>query len=281
MLKSLRLTTTPFFVLLALMSGCSVEQTQATSPSLSPTPSLPTEPVSTPVTSVAPSPLPQTDPFLDASDKAIGAVTISKSAQSQDDWNLVASMWQESITLIKMVPTSSPNYAKAQKKIPEYQRNLAYAKQQAVKSAPSPELTHMEQPSTQEADAHGLASTPKAVARKPSAQPLSSQAAVRQILSSYIQSIITNGGNGYEFFCADARGAETSFFAPRSAKIINISDASETVGGGLGIYATLRIESSNKGGSPIINDFVFVMAKDAKNAKGLPGNWCIGFIKND
>lgn len=42
MLKSLRLTAAPFVILLALMSGCSIDQTQATSPSPTLTPSLST-----------------------------------------------------------------------------------------------------------------------------------------------------------------------------------------------------------------------------------------------
>ena len=279
MLKSLRLTTAPFIVLLALLPGCSIKQTEATSPL--PTLSLPTKNVPSPVNSVTPSLSPQTDPFQDASDKAIGAATISQSAQSKDEWNVVFSMWQEAITLMKAVPKSSSNYALAQKKATEYQWSLASAKQQAVKPAPSLESTTVKQRSAQEASAPANTSTPKKVVQKLSAPPFSAQAAVKQILSSYAQAITTNGGNGHEFFCADASGAETSFFAPRSAKILNISDESETVGGGRGIYATLRIESSNKGGLPIINDFVFVMAKDSKNAKGLPGNWCIAFIKDD
>jgi predicted fused transcriptional regulator/phosphomethylpyrimidine kinase len=60
----------------------------------------------------------------------MGAATIAQSAESKDDWNLVVSRWQNAIALLKTVPKSSPNYTKAQKKIPEYQRNLAYAQQQ-------------------------------------------------------------------------------------------------------------------------------------------------------
>jgi hypothetical protein len=65
-------------------------------------------------------------------DIAIGAVNISKSAVSRDDWNLVASRWQEAINLLKEVPTSSPDHATAQAKVAQYQRFLADAKVRAT-----------------------------------------------------------------------------------------------------------------------------------------------------
>ena len=141
MLKSLRLTAAPFVVLLALMSGCSVEQTQATSSSPTPIPSLPTKPAPTLITSSAPSVLPLVNPFQDASDKAISAATISQSVQSKNDWNLVFGIWQEAITLMEAIPKSSSKYALAQKKVTEYKRGLASAKQQAVKPSNPLNLT--------------------------------------------------------------------------------------------------------------------------------------------
>ena len=73
---------------------------------------------------------PQLVNMQDAFDTAMGAAVIAQSAQSKDDWTLVASRWQSAINLLKAVPASSPNYAIAQKKIAEYQRNLSYAQQQ-------------------------------------------------------------------------------------------------------------------------------------------------------
>jgi hypothetical protein len=70
---------------------------------------------------------PQHDFFGEAVNKAMSAATITQSATSKDDWNLVASQWQEAIALMKAVPGASPNYALAQKKVVEYQPNLEYA----------------------------------------------------------------------------------------------------------------------------------------------------------
>ena len=68
-----------------------------------------------------------------ALDKAYSAFSISQSAQSSDDWNLVVSQWTDAIALLKAVPVSSPDKAVAQKKLAEYQQNLTYAQQQATR----------------------------------------------------------------------------------------------------------------------------------------------------
>lgn len=91
----------------------------------------------------SPSPAPvrptpaQPDPYPQAISRAASAVNISQSAQSQDDWRLVASRWQQAIGLIKAVPASSPHHAQARGKVAEYQRNLAFAQQQANRSTAS------------------------------------------------------------------------------------------------------------------------------------------------
>ena len=72
------------------------------------------------------------DTYQQAIDIASGAITISKSAVSRDDWNLVASQWQEAIKLLKAVPASSPKRAIAQTKAAQYQRFLADAKVRAT-----------------------------------------------------------------------------------------------------------------------------------------------------
>lgn len=90
---------------------------------------------------VTPTPTPEV-PSLDPSesepslfemgrDKAVGAWSISQSAQSPDDWNLVASQYQEAIALMRRVRRQSPEFAIAQTKITEYRRQVKYARLQA------------------------------------------------------------------------------------------------------------------------------------------------------
>ncbi len=68
-------------------------------------------------------------------DKAASAYSISQSAQSVEDWKLVASQYQEAIALLKQIDRHSPYFAIAQSKIREYQRLLKQARQQALPAA--------------------------------------------------------------------------------------------------------------------------------------------------
>jgi hypothetical protein len=79
---------------------------------------------------VPPSPM-EPSSFEMGLDKAAGAVSISQSAQSPDDWYLVASQYHDAIALMKQVDRQSPEFAIAQKKISEYQRQFKYAVRQA------------------------------------------------------------------------------------------------------------------------------------------------------
>ncbi len=69
--------------------------------------------------------------FEQGLDKATSAFSISQSAQSIEDWNLVASQFQEAIALLEAVPVNSPYFPNAQTKILEFQRQLKYAQKQA------------------------------------------------------------------------------------------------------------------------------------------------------
>ena len=72
--------------------------------------------------------------YRQAIERASSAFVLSQSAQSQDDWSLVARRWQQAIDLMASVPTANPNHAQAQSKVVEYRNNLNYAKQQANRS---------------------------------------------------------------------------------------------------------------------------------------------------
>jgi predicted aspartyl protease len=67
--------------------------------------------------------------------RASSAFNISQSAQSKDDWYLVAERWQQAIEFMAAVPKSSPHHAEAALKLTDYRRNLAFAQQQADRPA--------------------------------------------------------------------------------------------------------------------------------------------------
>lgn len=146
MLESFLARATLIFLASALAvagAACSKDkQTTTTRGNQQPQPVPPlVEAATTPLSSPSPRPLPQPDvevnSFELALDKAAGAMTISKSAQSPDDWDLVASQFQDAIALMRKVKRQSPNFAVAQLKISEYQSQIKYALQ---KSAPQPPL---------------------------------------------------------------------------------------------------------------------------------------------
>lgn len=96
------------------------------------------------VTKTNPSPSPtlvhaaKEDAYQLAIEQAASATTISQSAQSKDDWKLVASRWQKAIDVLKIVPSVHPKFAQSQKKLAEYTRNLDYAQQKANQAVLEP-----------------------------------------------------------------------------------------------------------------------------------------------
>jgi predicted aspartyl protease len=72
--------------------------------------------------------------YKSALDKADAAQSISQSAQSPDDWNLVVSRWEQAITLLKQVPTNDPSKKLVGQKLTEYQASLATARTRAERS---------------------------------------------------------------------------------------------------------------------------------------------------
>ena len=68
-------------------------------------------------------------PFDAALGEAMNAATKVQDANRSEDWQIVVTSWQRSITLLQSLSESDSNYALAQQKIQEYQSNLDYAQQ--------------------------------------------------------------------------------------------------------------------------------------------------------
>ncbi|NET34195.1 MAG: hypothetical protein F6K19_19590 [Cyanothece sp. SIO1E1] len=94
------------------------------------------------IASSQPSPKPShPEAMQTAFDHATSAVSLNHSAYSFNDWYSVTHYWQKSINILKTVPTDSIDYPMAQQKLIEYQRNLAYSKQQVAKYTQKPTAT--------------------------------------------------------------------------------------------------------------------------------------------
>lgn len=70
--------------------------------------------------------------FEEGLDKAVGALSISQSAKSTNDWNLVAIQLADAIALMRKVPVDNPDFTNAQAKILDYQTHLKDAIQKAA-----------------------------------------------------------------------------------------------------------------------------------------------------
>lgn len=77
------------------------------------------------------------DPYPDAIRKASLALTLTESAQSIDDWRLVAGRWQQAIDLLEAVPTSSEHYGNVASKLTIYRNKRDNANIQANQPVPT------------------------------------------------------------------------------------------------------------------------------------------------
>lgn len=288
MLKFSRFTAVLPALLLALTTGCSSNQPQAAPQSSIPTPSaMPLEPTTTPESSQTSASLLelQHDAFQDALDMAIGAATIAQSSTGKGDWDLVVDRWQESIKLLRTVPKSNSNYEIAQKKIKEYQQNLNAAQENVKK------ILNASSGVTQQA----LNTSPNA---KPNqiqsgfttsgslAVPANPTEVMQAFTEQYFDATINKGSNGDEYWCSDFTRpgsvfSPVSIIASRSWILLNIElesrGANRKDGRGDFIGSiTTRVASSNRGGTPIINNWVFNIIKEKPNLKNtFPGRYCI------
>ncbi|MBD2461044.1 hypothetical protein H6G89_08315 [Oscillatoria sp. FACHB-1407] len=117
-----------------------------TSPASPVSPATPASPAATaspaPVATTSPaptatSPTASAPPFQQALQVGYSAAVNTQNATTRSQWNTVVSEWQQAIALLGSVPATDGNYAAAQQKITEYQRNLSYA-QRRLQQATTP-----------------------------------------------------------------------------------------------------------------------------------------------
>ncbi len=181
-------------------------------------------PIATPTATALPKAKPQStpanrpDPFQRGLDRASSAQALGRSAQSQDDWRLASTRWQQAVDLMSAVPNSSPHYARAQRKLPEYRQNLAIARQQASRAVPvtNPPVAIAAAP---QAD-------PVAVNRPPDPAPPSLSGAegvhrapiVRRAGGTPVIRVTFNGGQQYEMI-VDTGASGTLITQPMAAAL--------------------------------------------------------------
>ncbi len=177
------------------------------------------------------------DPNLyeNAIERASSAFVISQSAQSQDDWRLVASRWQQAIGFLEQVPDSSPNRTAAQAKLGEYRRNLDYAQAQAnrplanppagrVVMRPQPQAQPQQQPQTSPVQPVRTTTPPTAlapVARLNGNEGQIYQAQIiRRMGGTPIIDVVFNGNQRFEMIVDT--GASGTLITPAMASALGV-----------------------------------------------------------
>jgi len=92
---------------------------------------------------------PTTDPFREGVSKAMAAAEQTQTAKTVAEWDGVATLWEGAIAAMQSVPTTHEQYATAQQKAIEYQKNLDYARRNGT--PPSDTSSPAAQPSATEA----------------------------------------------------------------------------------------------------------------------------------
>lgn len=75
---------------------------------------------------------PKLQAFRWAVNRAMSAAELTQTARTQEEWQTVATWWEEAVDFMKSVPRSHERYQLAQEKIQEYQKNQQYAESQAA-----------------------------------------------------------------------------------------------------------------------------------------------------
>ncbi|NJO40734.1 MAG: hypothetical protein HC769_06540 [Cyanobacteria bacterium CRU_2_1] len=73
----------------------------------------------------------QAEAFRWAVNRAMSAAELTQIAASEEEWNTIATWWQEASDFMKAVPDSHPKYEIAQSRVSEYQSNREYAQTKA------------------------------------------------------------------------------------------------------------------------------------------------------
>ncbi|MGP1381967.1 MAG: leucine-rich repeat domain-containing protein [Thainema sp.] len=93
------------------------------------------------------------DLYQEALKDGDSAISLSQSAFTSQDWQLVVSRWQRAIALLQRIPASHANYGDAQQKLQEFQTQLSTAQQKVDQPSPNRTL---------ELDAEALAAAQQA-----------------------------------------------------------------------------------------------------------------------
>ena len=176
------------------------------------------------------------DSYREAVDRAASATALSQIAQSQDDWRLTATRWQQAIALLGNVLPTDSNYTAAQAKLPDYRRQLTTAQQQAARSV-SASNSQSSSRRTVTASSNGTAAsspnaaaTPAGSVANAAAQPLAGGVfrvpIVRRAGGTPVISVTFNGSQPFDMILDT--GASGTLVTSQMARTLNLAPAGQT-----------------------------------------------------
>jgi len=178
------------------------------------------------------------DSYREGVDRAASATALSQIAQSQDDWRLTATRWQQAIALLGQVSPTDSNYKAAQAKLPDYRRQLTSAQQQAARSVSASNSQSVTR-RTATASSNGAAASssaanpataPSGSAANAAAQPAIGSVfrvpIVRRAGGTPVINVTFNGGQQFDMILDT--GASGTLVTSQMATALNLVPAGQT-----------------------------------------------------
>ncbi|MEG4031151.1 MULTISPECIES: hypothetical protein [unclassified Microcoleus] len=111
-------------------------------------------------------------------------------------------------------------------------------------------------------------------APSPTSDPVKDSAT--KFMEQYLDDIVNKGNSGTSYWCSKSQDFASSFFAPRNVKILDMVASDTTVS------VTIQLDSSNKGGGQITNNWLIFLDKEEDQTKSstLHDGWCVAFISD-
>lgn len=187
-------------------------------------------------TAVAPPSPSRAASYREAVDRAASATALSQIAQSQDDWRLTATRWQQAIALLSQVSPTDSNYKAAQAKLPDYRRQLTTAQQQAARSVSASNSQSSTRRTVTASSNGAAASSPNRAATPPgsvanaAAQPAPGSVfrvpIVRRAGGTPVISVTFNGSQQFDMILDT--GASGTLVTSPMARALNLAPAGQT-----------------------------------------------------
>lgn len=209
-----------------------------------------------------------------ALDKANGAISISQSAQSSDDWQLVASQLEAAIAQLQALPNNNPDKAIAKTKIAQYQRHLIHAQQQAnytIQHHPDPVVAAIPDPAAPiESQAFDL-EVPQPVA--PQNQQVFQATIKRRVGGTPVIDVTFNGIHKFEMIVdTGASGTVLTQQTAETLKLVPVATAKANTASAKAVEFPIGYVSSIAVDGVVARDIPVAIAPSAVLETGLLGH---------